>query len=252
VAPGIRPTAAAVVVGSELLSGKIEDRNTPYLARALRRVGVLLRKVSMVPDEAASIEAALREALEIADHVFTSGGIGPTHDDITPSCVARVLGQPIVRHPEMVRLLRALIGDRITEVHLRMADLPGGTELLFANEQVVPAMKAGQIYLLPGIPEIFQEKVDQIMPTLGGVPFFLASVLLRIGEGSLAPHLEAVLVAYPGVSIGSYPELGAGQHFQVKVTLEADEAATVNGALEALIARLTPDRILSRSGVLRG
>jgi len=235
-----------VVVGSELLSGKIEDLNTPYLARALRRAGVLLRKVAVVPDQADLIETALREAMALAEHVFTSGGIGPTHDDITVSCVARVLGRRITRHPEMERLLRALIGERITEVHLRMADLPEGAELLTAEGMIVPAIKAGPIYLLPGIPEIFREKVDQILPSLQGLPFFLAELELRIGEGSLAPHLEAVLAEHPEIEIGSYPDLGSSEHFQVKVTLEGSDAERVRAALEALIASLPPERILGR------
>ncbi len=242
------PRAAAVVVGSELLSGKIADTNTPYLARALHRAGLRLGKVTVVPDEASSVEAALRDALGLADHVFTSGGIGPTHDDITVACVARVLGRPIVRHPEMERRLRQAIGDRITEVHLRMADLPEGTRLVGAKALSFPALQVGPVYLLPGIPEIFREKVDQILTELRGAPFHGAEVDLRMGEGSLAPHLEAIVAAYPRVAVGSYPRVGDPDGVRVRVTFEGDDADAVHAARDALIARLDPSRVISWRG----
>ncbi|MDF1565210.1 MAG: molybdopterin-binding protein [Deltaproteobacteria bacterium] len=241
-----RPTVAAVIVGSELLSGKIEDCNTPYLARKLRAAGLALRKVTVVPDEAPLLEAALREGLALADHVFSSGGIGPTHDDITAACVARVLEVPLERHPEMEALLRELIGARINEVHLRMANLPRGTELIVREGMIFPALRCGRIYILPGIPEIFREKVDQILPALGGRPYHLAELRLRTGESSLAPHLEAVLAAHPGIEIGSYPSLDTGEGFQVRVTLEGAERDRVQAALEALLARLPAERVLER------
>jgi molybdenum cofactor synthesis domain-containing protein len=230
-------TAAIVLIGNEILSGKIADANAPYLCRELRELGVDVRRVSVVPDEVDVIAAELAACTRAWDIVFTSGGVGPTHDDVTMEGVARALGVPVVRHPALVELLRGYYGERLTETHLKMAEVPEGAELVGGETLRFPTIVAGNVYILPGVPEIFRQKFTGVRERFRDQPYHLKNVFVRIGEGTLADHLNALLRDFPALLLGSYPEL-ANPEYRVKVTLESRDPVYLEDALGALLAHL--------------
>ncbi len=230
-------TAAIVLIGNEILSGKIVDANASYLCRELRELGVDVRRVSVVPDEVDVIAAEIAACARGWDIVFTSGGVGPTHDDVTMEGVARAFGLPVVRHPELVALLARHYGDRLTDTHLKMADVPAGAELVAPHTLRFPTIVAGNVYILPGVPEIFREKFAAVRERFRDRPYQLRSVFVSIGEGTLADYLNALLRDFPALLLGSYPEL-ANPEYRVKVTLESRDSGYLEAALGALLARL--------------
>ena len=230
-------TAAIVLIGNEILSGKIADANAPYLCRELRELGVDVRRVSVVPDEVDVIATELAVCTQAWDIVFTSGGVGPTHDDVTMEGVARALGVPVIRHPVLIELLRQYYGDRLTETHLKMAEIPEGAELVGSERLRFPTIVAGNVFILPGVPEIFRQKFEAIRERFRDTPYHLKNVFVRIGEGTLADYLNALLRDFPTLLLGSYPEL-ANPEYRVKVTLESRDVSYLERALEAFLAQL--------------
>lgn len=230
-------TAAIVLIGNEILSGKIADANAPYLCRELRELGVDVRRVSVVPDEVDVIATEIAACARAWDIVFTSGGVGPTHDDVTMEGVARALGLPVVQHPELVALLQRYYGDRLTDTHLKMAEVPAGAELVAGDTLRFPTIVAGNVYILPGVPEIFRQKFAAVRERFRDQPYQLRNVFVSIGEGTLADYLNALLRDFPALLLGSYPEL-ANPEYRVKVTLESRDPRYLEEALGALLARL--------------
>lgn len=232
------PSAALVLVGDEILSGKVADTNSGYLIGALRECGIDLRKILVVADELEDIAWAIRHCVDGYDHVFTSGGIGPTHDDITSAGVALALGKALVRNSELDELLRGFFGSRLTEDHLKMADVPEGTTLMLGGEIRWPVIvPAPGLYMLPGIPEIFRAKVDALRSQLDGVVIRCSWVHTTVEEGLLAPHLNAILETHSAVKIGSYPVLGR-EDYRVRVAIESADGAAVDAAVDELLSRL--------------
>ncbi len=232
------PTAAIVLIGNELLSGKIVDVNAAYVIPRLRALGVALKRLSVVPDEPGPIRDELRWVAERYDHVFTSGGIGPTHDDVTLENVAAAFGVPVQRHSELEAILREHFGPRLNEDHLRMADVPEGTRLVHGGAMRWPVLQFRNIYILPGIPEIFRAKFDAIAERFRAGGFALRSVYLDADEGTIAGHLREVETRF-AVSVGSYPRLDHADH-RVRVTIEARATAPVDAAVEWLVSALEP------------
>jgi molybdenum cofactor synthesis domain-containing protein len=230
-------TASIVLIGNEILSGKIADANAPYLCRELRELGVDVRRISVIPDEVDVIAGEVATCLRAWDIVFTSGGVGPTHDDVTMEGVARALGVPVVRHPELVALLRRYYGDRVTDTHLKMAEVPEGAQLVADEALRFPTIVAGNVYILPGVPEIFRQKFQAIRERFRDQPYHLKNVFVSIGEGTLADYLNALLRQFPHLLLGSYPEL-TNPEYRVKVTLESRDAGYLAEALDALLSRL--------------
>lgn len=236
-------TAAALVIGNELLSGKIQDTNSHDLACFLRSLGVVLARIVTVPDDLSVIAAALGELRARFDLVFTSGGIGPTHDDVTIEAVALALGRATRRDESMQRALRHYYGDRCTEDHLRMATVVEGTELYFGEDGRAPwpVMTLGSMYLLPGVPQLFRMHLDLLRSRLAGDEprFVLASVYCRADEGLLKPHIDAVVQRFSDVSVGSYPRW-FDEEFSVRITFDGVTAPRVGEAVDALIERIPP------------
>jgi molybdenum cofactor synthesis domain-containing protein len=235
------PTAAIVVVGNEILSGKTEDTNSRFLIKELRALGVRVVRLLVVPDVVAEVAAAVRECSHRCDHVFTSGGVGPTHDDITLAGVAQAFDVPLRRHPQLEGVLREAYGARITDAHLRMAELPEGAELVGRSRW--PALRCRNVYVLPGVPELLHRKFASIRDLFRGDAFHLGEVFSSLDEGLLAPLLEEVVAAFPDVQIGSYPRL-LGATWHVKITLESRDASRVRLARQALLDRLPADSLL--------
>jgi molybdenum cofactor synthesis domain-containing protein len=235
----LRPrTAAALVIGNELLSGKVEEANVPVLARTLRTLGVELRRVVIVPDEVELIAAEVRALSSTHDLLFTSGGVGPTHDDVTIEAVSRAFGVPVVSSPEMEAMLRAHYGERCTEGHLRMALVPQGAALEVTEEVRWPTVRIGNTWVMPGIPEVFRMKLPVVVAHVGpGRAFVSRAVYVKLDEGELKPLLDAVVERFPTVFVGSYPTW-MDTRYRTKVTFDAQDEALVDDARDAFVGTL--------------
>lgn len=237
-APGETRTAAVLIIGSEILSGKVEEANLAVLARALRPIGVSLERVVVVPDVIDVIAAEVRALSTAHDVLFTSGGVGPTHDDVTVEAVAKAFGVAVTSAPEMEALLRAHYQERCTEGHLRMALVPEGATLESTDEVRWPTIRFRNVWLMPGIPEVFKMKVPVILAKLGaGARFFSSAVFTQMDEGDLKPLLDAVVADYPDVEVGSYPKW-ADPTYRTKLTFDGKDEARVRGARDAFVATL--------------
>ena len=236
-------TAGIILIGNELLSGKVSDVNAAYLARELRGLGVELRRISVIPDEVELIAAEIRAFRRRYDWVFTSGGVGPTHDDVTIPGVARALGLAVVRHPYLVSRLAELHPGRLNDARLRMAEIPEGAELLAIDSLVVPVLAIENVFVFPGVPEIFRQKFEAIKERFRDRPFFLRNVYVRVGEGTLTAHLNAMLGQFPDLVCGSYPEF-SNPEYRVRVTLESKEPEYLDAALRDLLSRIPPEAIV--------
>ena len=244
------PTAVLVVVGSEVLSAKVQDENGPWVARRLRDLGVQLLAIHTVADRVDEVVEVVAAARRRADWVFTSGGVGPTHDDVTVAAVARALGRPLFRSAALVASISEMhrrhhAGAEPPEAALRMADVPEGTRLL--GDPSFPTLAAENVVMLPGVPQFFRWQFDRIADVLKAPPFELANVFLALGEDELAPLLDRIAHAHPAVEIGSYPRFDEADH-RVKVTLEAKDLARVAAALAALLAALPAGAVVRTEG----
>lgn len=243
-----RPTAAMLVVGNELLTGKIADRNVVVLARALRGLGVTLRRVVVVPDEREIIVEEVRALAAAHDHVFTSGGVGPTHDDVTVAAVAEAFGAGLVRATIMEDTLRAHYGDALRPGHLEMAKMPDGARLVAKRDAqgllaVWPTIVMRNVWLLPGVPEIFERKMEVLPEELQhGAPFFTAAVYTTLDEGTLKAALDRVVEAFPDVEIGSYP-IWRADH-RTKLTFDGADGARVTAARDAFVAGVPAESVV--------
>ena len=247
-------SAAVVVVGSEVLSAKVEDQNGPWLARRLRKQGVELRALHVVPDRVdAVVEALLLERRRV-DWVLTSGGVGPTHDDVTLGAVARALGLPLRRHAPMEALLREMHarhngGATLPDAALRMADLPEGTELL--GDPEYPTLVVSRVVMLPGVPSFLRHQFDRVAHLLGGAPYHLASLYFSWGEDLLAVPLAGVAEAHPAVEIGSYPRFDRADH-RVRVTVEGRDRQAVQAAARAVLDAVGSGPLVRAEGLEPG
>jgi len=239
-------TAAALVIGNELLSGKIQDENLAPLSKTLRAVGVRLSRAVVIEDD---LETIAREVLALHrayDVVFTSGGVGPTHDDVTIDAVARAFETDVVIDANFARLIEQAYGDQCTESHLRMARVPRGSELVTSAEISWPTVRFANVWVMPGVPEIFRMKLSLVRQRLAGpVTFYSSAVFTCIEESDLKPLLDRVVLAHPEVEVGSYPKW-RDPEYKTKVTLDSTDESSKQAALELLLSLLPsgePQRI---------
>jgi molybdenum cofactor synthesis domain-containing protein len=221
-----------LIIGNEILSGRTVDANLPYLAKALGAVGIRLAEARVVPDDEAEIVAALNACRAKYRYVFTTGGIGPTHDDITAAAVARAFGRPLIRHPEAERrLLAHFPPEKVIPARMSMADTPEGAELIDNPVSVAPGFRVENVFVMAGVPSIMQAMLDGVIPSLeGGATMQSRSITLFGPEGLVAEGLGALQTAHPEVEIGSYPFFrpdGPGTVIVVRGTdpAEVDQAA---------------------------
>ncbi len=238
-------TAAIIVIGDEILSGKVVDTNAAFLCRELRGIGVALRRILVIPDELDAIAEAVQAYQPAFDIVFTSGGVGPTHDDVTMAGIARAYGRQVIRHPLLEQKIRELSGNKINEARLKLAEVPEGAELIFAGDLNFPTICIDNIYILPGIPEIFREKFLALKARFAVDPYFLRVIYMRAAESSIAQYLNRTLEAFPQLQLGSYPKL-ADPEYRVRVTLESKDRAYVERAFDHLMKQL-PAEIVVRT-----
>lgn len=233
-----RPTAAILVIGDELLSGKIEDRNVQPLARLLRAKGIRLAQVLFRGDDRAGIAEDVRRLSAGHTWLFTSGGVGPTHDDVTIAAVADAFGRAVVEAEETAAQIRAHYGERVTAGHLRMALVPEGCELVVGGGSRWPTVRVANTFVLPGVPQAFRMKLAVLEEVLPRAAQFAASaVYTAVDEPALVPPLDAVAAAFPDVAIGSYPKWFDAR-YKTKVTFDGDAADRVAAARDAFLAAL--------------
>ena len=235
-------TAGILIIGNEILSGKVQDANSPYLCRELRDLGVEVRRVSAIPDEVDIIAAEAVAFSAAYDIVMTTGGVGPTHDDVTVEGVAKGLGLRVVVHPDLERVIHKLYPGRVNSARLRLAKVPEGAELLGQPDLVFPVVLVKNIYIFPGVPEILIQKFNGIKERFRDAPFFLKTVFVTDGEGAIAEHLNTVIREFPALLLGSYPELNHPD-YRVKLTLESKDPAYLNKALKLLVSLLSASSI---------
>jgi FAD synthetase len=236
-------TAGILIIGNEVLTGKVVDQNSPYLVRELRALGVEVRQIATIPDEVSVIAREAKAFAEQFDLVFTTGGIGPTHDDVTIGAIATAFGKTIVRHPLLEALLRRHYGDGITAAQLKMAEMPEGGELLEVGDTAFPVVVFRNVYIFPGIPEAVRRKFERIRERFREQPYVLRRVFLRCDEGQIAGDLDGVLRRFPELQLGSYPILHNPDH-NVELTLESKSGEYVERALRFLLDCLPPQVIV--------
>ncbi len=235
-------TAAAIVIGDEVLSGKVRDENGPYLIDRFRAAGIGVGRLLTVGDDPDEIGWAVHACRGRYAPIVTSGGIGPTHDDVTVPAVARALGRNVVRSPEIEAGLRARRGV-LPEAALRLAELPEGGRLVQTPGTWFPVIEVEGIYLLPGIPELFRMHLDSLAERFAGPPFVLRCLFLSTGETAIAAILDRIVSTHRRVAIGSYPRLDAPD-YRVKLTVESRDAKAVDEAVADLLAALPAEAVV--------
>jgi molybdenum cofactor synthesis domain-containing protein len=233
------PSAAVLIIGNEILTGKFADENGPWLIARLRGLGCDLRRLVVIPDEEATIADEVRRAVAAHDLVITTGGVGPTHDDVTLAGVAAGLGVPVVRHPELEALLRARMGERCNAAALRMADVPEGAALVWEGQRGWPLVVAGSVYVFPGVPVLLREKFEGVAARFAGIPLRTARLRTLRTEPEIADALTEAATRWPMVDMGSYPRFETHPR-SVILTLESRDAPALEAALAWLRAAI-PD-----------
>ncbi len=242
-------TAAMLVIGDEILSGRTQDSNSNYVARQLTTLGIDLKEVRVVGDIEDEIVAALNALRTRYDFVFTSGGIGPTHDDITADAVARAFGVGIDYHPEAYALLEARYEKgQFNEARKRMARIPDGGTLIKNSASVAPGFQIGNVFVMAGVPMVMRAMMEEIVTRLPrGETVKSITVSADLPEGAIAQGLETIQKAYPQTAIGSYPWYRDGR-FGAQLVARSRDAEAVEAAaqaIEAMIVQLgaKPERV---------
>lgn len=226
-------TAGIVVIGNEILSGQTRDENAVYLLDQLRALGVDVRRVAVIPDEVDPIRDEVRRSSATLDCVFTSGGVGPTHDDVTMLGIAAAFQLPMGRNTQLAAILHEYYQEAITEATLRMADIPQGAVLLGDGGGWFPVISVENVYIFPGVPEILRSKFEVIREQFRESPFHTAEIFLRVDEGRVARLLASVLRAHPGLKLGSYPNL-TRPDYSLKLLLESKDPELLEAARRSL------------------
>ncbi|TMV56956.1 competence/damage-inducible protein A [Thioclava sp. BHET1] len=237
------PTAAMLVIGDEILSGRTRDANMYFLAGELTRHGIVLKEVRVISDDHAAIVAAVNALRESYDEVFTSGGIGPTHDDITANAIAAAFGVAIDVRADARAILAAhyaRTGAELNAARLRMARIPDGARLIDNPVSQAPGFSLGNVHVMAGVPNVFQAMVASVLPSLtGGDPLLSQSLRIERGEGEVAEPLAALAADFPDLSFGSYPFQQNGA-YGTNIVVRGSDGGRLSAAMVRLAA-LLPD-----------
>ena len=236
-------SCAMVVVGNEILSGKVQDTNAYFASRELRKVGVALKRIAVVPDEIAPIADEVRHCAKTFEFVITSGGVGPTHDDITIGAIAWAFDRKLIIHPELERIVRQHFTGGVNAAGLKMAEAPEGAVLNAGGDLRFPTIQLENVYILPGIPQIFERKLMGLIGRFATDPFFIRTIFINESEGVIAEHLNDCLSNYPKLLLGSYPRIGDSS-YRVKLTLESKDADYLEKAFRHLMGLLPRDAVV--------
>ncbi|MDE4097508.1 competence/damage-inducible protein A [Phaeobacter gallaeciensis] len=235
------PTAAMLVIGDEILSGRTRDSNMHFLAGELTKHGIDLREVRMISDDEVAIIAGVTALSETHDHVFTSGGIGPTHDDITADCIAKAFGAHLDVRDDARAILQAHYdksGTELNDARLRMARIPDGAALIDNPVSAAPGFTLKNVHVMAGVPSVFEAMVASVLPTLtGGSPLLSQTLRVMRGEGEIAGNLSALAADFSDLSIGCYPFQKDGA-FGANVVVRGADGARVDAAVTRLAREL--------------
>lgn len=237
-------TAAIVIIGNEILSGKVQDQNSLYLCRELRQLGVEVQRILTIPDEPETIGQIVRQLSDAYTWVFTSGGIGPTHDDLTVPAIAAGFETPLVRSEQLVSLIQKYYGAELNDAHLRMAMIPEGAEILLDEVHNIPQVQFRNILIFPGIPKYLQRRFQAFRERFRSTPIYLQQIFLDCDEGQIAHLLDQTLAHYPTLQLGSYPRTNQEDDFRVKLTLESRQPEYLQQALSFLLAQIPSQFVL--------
>lgn len=237
-------TAGIIIIGNEILSGKVHDVNSHYLACELRSLGVDVRRISVIPDETEIIGAEALQFSSQYDYVFTSGGVGPTHDDVTMSGIAKGFGVKLVLNTEIRNFLTSRYKHIVNSSVLKMAEIPEGSDVLISEDMRFPIVSYRNIFIFPGIPEYLTTKFSMIKERFRSSGFYLKRLFLNTHESEFAEILNLVVTENPLVQFGSYPIRGK-QEYMVIITAESKSSNDLNTAVNDLIGKL-PSEILVR------
>lgn len=230
-----------IIIGNEILAGRFPDANTSFLAEQLLRHGVRVGEVAILPDVTSTVAAKINEYRNRFDLVITTGGIGPTHDDITLDAVSLALGRPMVSHPKLLDIARSKIGD-LNEATLKLTRVPEGTELLSGGRFVWPPLKVADVVVLPGVPALIRAQFPALVQLLPDDHYFAREVRCMAREIDLAKAAEEIDLQFDEVDVGSYPIIGQGEH-HVLLRFTGTVLEEVEEALAAFLQRL-PDQIV--------
>jgi molybdenum cofactor synthesis domain-containing protein len=238
-------TAGLLVIGDEILSGRTKDKNIGFTAEYLTAIGIDLKEVRVVPDEEPEIVAALNAMRARYTYVFTTGGIGPTHDDITADAIAKAFGVSIDYHPRAVEILRARLGETggvMNEARMRMTRMPAGAELVLNKISGAPGFRIDNVIVMAGIPAVMQAMLEYVTPQLKtGAKMLSETVRADCREGDIGTELGAIAKAHPDVIIGSYPFMDENRSANAHVVMRSRDPqrlATVKAAVEAMLKRV--------------
>ena len=244
-APSEIVTAAILVIGDEILSGRTKDKNIGYIAEYMTAIGIDVKEVRVVPDEESEVVTALNALRARYTYVFTTGGIGPTHDDITADCIAKAFGVSIGYHPEAVAIMKervAKFGGELNEARMRMTRIPDGAALVANKVSGAPGFWIGNVITMAGVPSIMQAMLDEVAPKLKtGVKMLSASIRADAKEGDVGTELGLVAKAFPDTIIGSYPFIDekSGPNTNIVVrSRDAARLAEVQAAVEAMLVKV--------------
>ncbi len=228
--------AALIIIGNEILSGRTQDTNLAFIARELNDHGIRLAEVRVVPDEEGEIIHAVNKLRSKFDYVFTTGGIGPTHDDITSECIAKAFGTVVHRDPDAVKMLEAYYQKgNITDARLKMADVPKGCALILNPISGAPGFRMENVYVMAGVPKIMQAMLLTFINDLeGGAVVYSKTVEGAFGESALAPRLTQIQKDFPDLDIGSYPSMKDGQYW-TSIVIRGIDIEQLNNARNAVI-----------------
>jgi len=235
-------SAALLVIGNEILSGKVRDTNSAFLAVELRKLGVDLERILTIPDEIELIAREAKDMSERFDHVFTSGGIGPTHDDMTMDGIALAFDRQLEMNQSMVDRMARYSEKPLNDAMKKMAIIPTGSEILDVGGLWFPVVVVENVHIFPGIPELFEKKFHSIADRFSGVPFQLKKIYVRPAESDIAETLNALLREFPELMLGSYPRINE-EHYRVMLTLESRDEAYLESATETLVKSLPDDAV---------
>jgi len=237
------PSAGLLVIGNEILSGKVVDTNSPFLAGELREMGVDLERILVIPDVVDTIAEETRRMSDAYDHVFTSGGIGPTHDDVTMEAVAQAFGRSLVLDDQICARIERTQKEPLNDAMKKMAYMPEGASVIDVSDLWFPVIVLENVHILPGIPQLFEKKFHSIRDRFAGVPIHLTRIFVTRHESEIAEDLHALLREFSELMLGSYPRIGEPD-YRVMLTLESRDPDYLKRAVESLCGRLPREVIL--------
>jgi molybdenum cofactor synthesis domain-containing protein len=237
---------AGLIIGNEVLTAKVAEANGAWMIKRLRERGVPLRAVHVVADEVDEIVETLMMARRRAKWVVTSGGIGPTHDDVTIRAVALALGKRVVRMPQIEAAVRAHYGERLTPQALRLAEAPEGSELVSHPAARYPVVACDGVFMLPGVPELFKLQLESVLTRFETAPVVLGVLYLCLPEPPIAGVLDGIALSHPEVAIGSYPTFDPDAGYRTKITVEHVKREAVDEVMGLLEKNLPANSIIRR------